>query len=271
MFPWKLGLSTADQSPATAPILLNGTIAENLRAAARLGYDAIEVHTREDIPQDFAAIERAEEETGARVAMVISGRLNTEGQCSMSSDIPYVVAAAEAGMRSYINLAARLGAGVVVGWTRGRAPDAASRERCLRRMGMVMRRLDAYAAERDVLMHIETLNRYETNLLNTVDDILEFIGENDLSQCRVHVDVFHMNIEEADMLAAIRRAGPMLGYVHLADNQRGPCGSGSLDFGAVLGALDAAGYRGVLTVECLPRPDMRAAAVQSLQCLRGIM
>ena len=271
MFPWKLGISTADESPNSAPILLNGTLEENLRAAARLGYDAIEVHTREDIPHDIEAAKKAMTESGAFVAMVISGRLNTEGQCSMSSDIPYVSAAAEAGMREYIDLAAQLDAGVVVGWTRGRATDAASRRRALTRMGLVMRRLNGYARERDVLMHIETLNRYETNLLNTVDEIIDFIEDNQLSQCRVHADIFHMNIEERDLISAIRRAGEYLGYVHLADNNRGPCGSGSLDFRSILGALDDAGYRGVLTVECLPRPDGPEAARESVEFLRKIM
>lgn len=271
LYPWKLGLSTADWSPATAPILLNGTVPENLRAAARLGYEAIEVHTREDVPHDTDEIIRASEECGARVAMVISGRLNTEGQCSLSSEIPYVLAAAEAGMRSYIDLAARLDAGVVVGWTRGRTPDARTARGALARMGAAMRRLNAYARDRGVRMHIETLNRYETNLLKTVEDICAFIDEYDLTECRVHADVFHMNIEEPDLLAALRLAGKRLGYVHLADNQRGPCGSGSLDFGAILGTLDDIGYRGVLTVECLPVPDAKRAAEQSRDVLRGII
>ena len=271
LYRWKLGLSTADWSPATAPILLNGTIPENLRAAGRLGYDAIEVHTREDISHDLDEIKRAAEECGARVAMVISGRLNTEGQCSLSSEIPYVLVAAEEGMRRYIDLAARLDSGVVVGWTRGRTPDARTARGALMRMGAAMRRLNAYARDRGVLMHIETLNRYETNLLRRVGDICAFIDEYDLTECRVHADVFHMNIEERDLLAALRAAGPRLGYVHLADNQRGPCGSGSLDFGAILRTLDDMGYRGVLTVECLPVPDAKRAAFQSRELLCKIM
>ena len=132
---WKYAVSSADAAPVTAPILLQGSVVENLEKAAKLGYDAIEVHTREDVELDYDAIRDAYARTGARVAMVITGRLNTEGMCSLVADEPYIVSAAMDGMRQYIDMAQKLEAGIVVGWVKGNVPKGGKREKYLDRLG----------------------------------------------------------------------------------------------------------------------------------------
>ncbi len=73
-------------------------------------------------------------------------------------------------------------------------------------------------------------------------------------------DLFHMNIEEADLAGAIRAAGAHVGHVHLADSNRRPAGCGHTDFAPVAAALREAGYGGYVSAECLPYPDSTAAA-----------
>ena len=94
MKKWKYSVSSADDAPSSAPILLKGSICENLKTASELGYQAIEVHTRPDEEFDYEAIRKAEEQYGVKVAMIITGRLNTEGLCSLVDDRPYVTDAA---------------------------------------------------------------------------------------------------------------------------------------------------------------------------------
>jgi len=271
MSNWKMALSSADVSPVTAPILLNGTIPENLRKAARLGYDAIEVHMREDFPVDYDAIHAATQECGTKVAMVITGRLNTEGKCSLIDDIPYVSRAAEEGMNQYIDVAAKLNAGLVIGWVKGNVPAGRPRGFYLDRLARSLRRIGSRAADMGVPVNIEVINRYEVNIFNTSAETAQFIAEHDLKNCFVHLDTFHMAIEETSIPDAIRTAGDKLGYFHLADNHRHACGTGALNFREILAALKEIGYQGYLSVECLPLPDGETAARQSLEHIRSCL
>jgi sugar phosphate isomerase/epimerase len=129
--------------------------------------------------------------------------------------------------------------------------------------------LCAEAAERGVKVFVEVINRYETNIFTTVAETLEFLDSRGIPNCFIHLDTFHMNIEETDACAAIRAAGKRLGYFHVADNTRRYPGSGALDFVPVFGALKEAGYRGFVSVECLPWPDGKTAAERAIDHLKA--
>ncbi|MDO4546561.1 MAG: sugar phosphate isomerase/epimerase family protein [Clostridia bacterium] len=268
MKEFRLALSTANASPATAPILLNGSVVENLRRAAALGYDAIEVHIRENDAFDEVGILRAAAECSVEVAQIITGRLNTEGRCSLTDDRPYVVEAALRGMERYINMAASVGADLVIGWIRGTVPPGKDRCVYIQRLAECMRLLNSKSRTVGVKLNIEVINRYETNIFNTCEETIDFIEKYGLDNCFVHLDTFHMNIEEADMAQAIRRARGLLNYIHFADNQRRYVGSGSIDFEGVIQALRDIGYEGIISVECLPVPDAETAARASINRIR---
>lgn len=267
---WKFAVSSADEAPATAPILLQGTVEENLRKAAELGYDAIEVHTREDAAFDYDAIRAAYERTGARVSMVITGRLNTEGMCSLAADEPYIVSAAMDGMRQYIDMARKLEADIVIGWVKGNVPKGGRREKYLDRLAKNLRLLAAYGAERNVKLNLEVINRYEVNIFTTAEETVGFLEKYQLDNCYVHLDTFHMGIDECDPVEAIRTARGRLGYFHLADNSRRYPGSGQFDFSRILNALEEIGYDGYLSVECLPYPSGEEAARRALLHLKNL-
>jgi sugar phosphate isomerase/epimerase len=157
-----------------------------------------------------------------------------------------------------------------VGWVKGSVPKGGDREKYLDRLAKNLRILAAYGADRGVPLNLEVINRYETNILNTAEETLSFLDTHALNNCFVHLDSFHMGIEETDMSAAIGRCGSRIGYVHLADNTRGYPGSGSFDFRGILGALDEAGYGGWLSVECLPDPSGPLAAERAIAFLKKI-
>lgn len=271
MQKWKFALSSADSSPATAPILLNGSIEENLMTAGSLGYDAIEVHMREDACLDYDKILRVMEETGVKISMIVTGRLNTEGKCSLMDDIPYVAQAAMAGLSRYIDIAARLNAGLVLGWAKGNVPPGKPRRPYMERLGTALKELDKKAGEKNVPINIEVINRYETNVFNTAKETIDFIKEHGLKNCYVHLDTFHMNIEEDDFSDAIRTVGDHLGYFHVADSNRHAVGDGRLDFQGILQSLKEIGYEGYISVECLPIPDGMSAARISLARLNEFL
>ena len=110
------------------------------------------------------------------------------------------------------------------------------------------------------MIALEALNRYETHLLRTLADADELRRLIDLPNVQVMADVFHMNIEEDSIAAALRAHAEHIVHVHLADSQRREPGSGHLDFPAVFEALAASDYDGALAMEFVPVTDaaMRA-------------
>jgi sugar phosphate isomerase/epimerase len=112
----------------------------------------------------------------------------------------------------------------------------------------------AYARQCGVRMAIEPLNRFETYFLNRADQALalaEAVGPD----CGVCLDVFHMNIEEVDMFAAVRKVGKRLADVHVAENNRLAPGMGNVDWKRLVATLREAGYTGALTMEAVAPVD----------------
>jgi len=119
----------------------------------------------------------------------------------------------------------------------------------------------AYAEQEGILLAVEPINRYETFLINNVDQALRFVSEVGSRTVKLHLDTFHMNIEEKDPAEAIRRAGELLVNVHIADSNRQAVGYGHTDFEAIMTALGEIGYERALALEPLPPvPDPYIAA-----------
>jgi sugar phosphate isomerase/epimerase len=123
-----------------------------------------------------------------------------------------------------------------------------------------VREVAGFAAERGVRLTVEPVNRYESFLLNTAEEALRFVEEVDSPWLGVHLDTFHMNLEERDPAAAVRRAGSRLTSLHLSDSHRGPVGEGHLDLKAILRSLREISFDGWLILEPLPPvPDLTVA------------
>lgn len=115
-----------------------------------------------------------------------------------------------------------------------------------------VRTAGAYAASRGILLAIEPINRYETFLVNSAEQGIRFVSEVDSPAVRLHLDTFHMNIEEKDPAGAVRSAGDLLVNVHIADSNREAVGRGHTDFKSIVRALKEIEYTRALTLEPLP-------------------
>lgn len=121
-----------------------------------------------------------------------------------------------------------------------------------------LREIYPHAQAAGVLMALEPLNRFETNFINRADQavlLAEAVGPD----CGVCIDAFHLNIEEADMYAAIRNSAHRLVDFHVADNNRMACGMGALDWPKIIGTLKEVGYDGAITVEFVAPLDRTPA------------
>ena len=97
---------------------------------------------------------------------------------------------------------------------------------------------------------LEPLNRYEAYFLNRVGHAVEIARAVNHPRVRALADLFHMNIEEADLGLPIKAAGADLGHVHIADNNRFQPGRGCLNFRPAFAALKAINYSGYISIEC---------------------
>jgi D-psicose/D-tagatose/L-ribulose 3-epimerase len=124
-----------------------------------------------------------------------------------------------------------------------------------------LQRVAAYAADADVVLAEEVVNRFELYHLNILDQAIRFVDEVGHPNCRIHLDTFHAHIEEKDPAAAIRRAGPRIAHVHISENDRGVPGTGAVAWDATFDALREIGYDGWLTVEAFGNflPNLAAA------------
>jgi len=118
------------------------------------------------------------------------------------------------------------------------------------------RAVDAYGSwaaglpQGSAAVFLEPLNRYESSFLNRVGQAVDIAQRIDHPRVLALADLFHMNIEEADMAAPIVDAGPLLGHVHVADNNRLEPGAGCLDLTPSFAALAEIGYGGFVSLEC---------------------
>ncbi|MCK8781453.1 sugar phosphate isomerase/epimerase [Rhizobium sp. NTR19] len=106
-----------------------------------------------------------------------------------------------------------------------------------------------YARDAGVTLNLEVVNRFESNMLNTAAQGMAYIADVGASNVFLHLDTFHMNIEEADVGLAIRHAADKIGYIHIGESHRGYLGTGNIDFAAIFDALVAIGWHDYVTFE----------------------
>jgi D-psicose/D-tagatose/L-ribulose 3-epimerase len=113
----------------------------------------------------------------------------------------------------------------------------------------VLAQLAKEARGRGMTLGLEICNRYETNVVNTAYDALRLADDIGEDNVLIHLDTYHMNIEEDDFVRPVHEVGDRLGYVHIGENHRGYLGSGHLDFTSFFHALRDIRYTGPVTFE----------------------
>ncbi len=153
------------------------------------------------------------------------------------------------------DLGAQLDCPVIIGSMRGKVEAGDTYEEVDKRMVESTKRLMEYAEHLGVDVVVEAIDRSETNYLKTAEEVLELIDRVGSKYLKVHLDTFHMNIEETDWEKPVLQCGEKLGHVHVADNTRLYPGSGMIDFIPFLKALKAIHYNRSLVMEIYPGTD----------------
>ncbi|AMV29974.1 D-tagatose 3-epimerase [Gemmata sp. SH-PL17] len=253
------------------PFVYWDSLADGCREAAERGFDAVEV-----FPPGADAIDPRELRTllddhGLSLAAVGTGAGWVKHKLSLTSPDSAVREKALAFIRSIMDLAAQFDAPAIIGSMQGRWGDGVTKPEALRHLGHALFKLDTHAADLGTVLLYEPLNRYETNLINTLGDAVTLLTGIGSEHVKILADLYHMNIEEANLADAIRNAGPRIGHVHFADSNRRAAGLGHTNFLPVISALVEIGYAGYLSAEVLPLPDSDTAARQTIATFRQIV
>ncbi len=247
------------------PFVFHDDLAAACRDAGALGFDGIEVFPPHADDLDGLQVRELLREHGLVLAAMGTGAGWVRRKLSLTDPDPHVRICGRDFIGAIVDFAGGFGASAIVGSMQGRVAEGANREEALAWLGKELDQLGPRAHALGVPLLYEPLNRYETNLFNTVDDAVEFLGTLRTRNVRLLLDLFHMNIEEADLPDAIRRAGPLVGHIHFADTNRNAIGMGHLDVAPIVGALRHIDYDGWISAEVRPRPDSLTAARTTME------
>ncbi|GHC24926.1 epimerase [Gemmobacter nanjingensis] len=218
-----------------------------IREARRIGYDFIE--TPPTPPE--ADITRITRDALAEAGLAATVCLGLSADQDLTSPDPEIRARGEAFLMEAVDTCARIGGFMVSGITYSAfqkylAPcTAEGRATSVEAIRRVAERAQPHGIE----IGLEVVNRYETNLLNTAEQALAFCRDTGMENVKIHLDSYHMNIEETDIGRAIRNAGDRIGFFHIGDSNRGYLGAGNIDFNPYFRALCEAGYAGPVSFE----------------------
>ncbi|WP_136443745.1 sugar phosphate isomerase/epimerase family protein [Pacificoceanicola onchidii] len=215
--------------------------------AARIGFDLIEVLVFDPAALDVEMTRRAAKDAGVELRLGMALGPGSD----LSSLEQEVHAAGKRDVIRCLEIASELETPGVSGITYAafNAYDAPHNDAQYEQVVEAFSGLDEKAGELGVRLGIEPVNRYESYMIQTLDQGAKLIADSGTKNTFLHMDTFHMNIEEGDLADTIARNGTLLGYAHLAENDRGILGAGSFDFTAYFRALAQAGYEGDFTVE----------------------
>ncbi len=254
------------QPASFSALAYKGRLGENLAKIRKMGYDAVELAVRDPSLLDLASLQGLLDKLQLQVVAIGTGQAYGEEGLSFTHPSPSIREKAVQRIQQHMMLAEALGAMVIIGLIRGRTSKQTTKEKCREWLKEALHQ--CVPSNPRVKLVIEPINRYETDLINTVDEGLEFIEDLHLPQVGLLLDTFHMNIEEPSIPKSIERVGERLYHFHIADSNRWYPGAGHIDFGAIFQSLERIHYQGHISAEILPLPDPDTAAEKTIDFLR---
>lgn len=238
------------------------------RKARELGFDGIEIFAPAADAVPEATLRKLLGDTELSLAAMGTGAGWVKHRLSLTSPAADIRGKAKTFIRNIIDRAGPFGAPAIIGSMQGRWDASVDRPTALGMLAEVLNDLGEYARQYRVPLLYEPLNRYETNLIVTMAEGVHFLKSLTTENVKLLADLFHMNMEEANLAAAIRAAAGHIGHVHFVDSNRKPAGLGHMDFAPIVAALRETSYDGFLSAEALPFPDPDAAARQTIETFR---
>jgi len=252
------------------PLLFAGELEAGLSCLAEQGYDGVELSLRTKDDVDRRSFNDRLGALGLELFSIATGQSYLEDGLSLFSTDESVRDATVKRLEDHIDFASDWKACVIVGGIRGKLErvgnasqfEAGSRaiDRCVE-----------YAEKKDATILLEAINRYETNVFNTLAELREFMKARSPGNFLMLPDTFHMNIEEANIERSLLENKERIGAIHFADSNRLAPGMGHVDFGSIVRTIRDFPHIHYIGVEVLPLPSSTASAEKAIATIRSAM
>ena len=251
------------------PFVLGPELATAVATAAELGYDAFELFPPRLDLIDADQIKKLCAQHEIAISTIGTGGGAVSQGLTLTDPDPEIRARGMEYVRNIIRIAGDLGAAAIIGSMQGRAGDREQAD-VMKMLCAALAELGDYAEQWQQPLLYEPLNRYETDLANTLADAAQALDDAGASHALLLADLFHMNIEEVSIADAILNNAKRIGHVHFVDSNRCPVGAGHLHVAPVLAALREINYDRYLAVEAFPLPDQQTSAACAMQAFKTL-
>ena len=267
----KLSIVLSTQPASFSALVYRGEFEDNIAKIAAFGYDGVELAVRDPGLFDVENIKSILKKNDLEVPAIGTGQAYGEEGLSFTHPDENIRRRAIERVKAHIEFAGHFKAHVIIGLIRGKKPDSVEGSVAVDWMVDAMKECAAAAHKFDVKLAVESINRYETDLVTTVNEGLDLIDKAGQENLGLLLDTFHMNIEEPCIEESIRNAGKWLFHFHIADSNRWYPGAGHIDFRRIVETLHEVGYKGYLSAEILPFPDADTCAGRTIAFMRSIL
>ncbi len=250
------------------PFVLWDGLEKSIAFAGELGYDAVEIFSPGVEVIDPDALGKMLDSAGLKLAALGTGAGWVKHQLQLADSDAAKRQQARDFVRQIIDCAGQFGAFAIIGSMQGPSGKTGDAQTALGYLAEALEDGGQHAAQYNVPLVYEPLNRYETKQCCTVADGVALLESLSTDNVRLLCDLFHMNIEESDIADALRVGGKWVGHIHFVDSNRRPVGCGHMQYGRIIEALREIDYQGYLCAEAFPYPDPHEAPRQTMRALR---
>lgn len=264
-------VATPDVAIADSVTAYQGPLDKSFSDLAALGYDGVELMTLNPNKLDWDFVKKEAEKNNLNIVLVCTGEIF--GQLGLSYTNPKEYNRKEAIRRSkeVIDFAGYLGANINIGRIRGQYCSELTKEETYKYAVEAFQELADYAAKKNVMIALETITIMQTNFINTLAEGAAMVDKVCRPNFKLMMDIFHLNLEEKDIIEAVKKYSSYNIHVHLADNNRRYPGHCGLDFEKILTAFKECGYDGNFCAEIFQIPSQEKAAKGAIEHLRPII
>jgi sugar phosphate isomerase/epimerase len=264
----KYSIVLSTQPASFSALSYQGKLDENIRKIKEFGYDGVELAVRDPRLLDLNSLQQILQNYQLSVPAIGTGQVFGEENLSFTNPDQKIRQKTIERIKTHIELAEQLHAVIIIGLVRGKNAGGIKKEQT--EQWLVEALQDCAAFRSEVKIAIEPINRYETDILNTVSDSLTFLEKLKMENVGLLLDTFHMNIEEPDFVNSIIAAGEKIFHFHVADSNRWFPGAGHINFIPILKTLKDVFYQGYISGEMLPLPDPDSSAKNMLDYFKKI-
>jgi len=275
----KYGIVISVSKTGFGPIVFKENLEENIIKAKEIGFNGIELAIKNTEELDINKLFNLVERNDLKVATIGTGQIYVDDGLSFSNPDYEIRKETVNRVKKIIDIAKNFNTSVIIGCIRGKIKNdlefpeeyEIAKKRNLECLIDCME----YSQEYNTEFLLEPLNRYETNILNSVKDAVSFIEkyckELDADRIGVLADTFHMNIEDRSIHESFNENIKSIKHIHFADSNRWPPGYGHINFSSIMNVLENKDYNNYISFEMLPYPNPDIAAKKGLSYIKNLI